>query len=80
MDNLSAGTIPLLLMKEENVPLDCPASLSAIRLTIPTTHPTIPISSKKVDAFASESLDALLPESLDDLRRNGWMTSIGISG
>jgi len=59
-------------MKEENVPLDCPASLLAIRLAIPPTYPVIPIRSKKWMP-SRRNRWMLCP-------RNRWMTCVGMGG
>jgi hypothetical protein len=80
MDNLSAGTnSPPPDERGERT-----AGLSSVAIGYPVgdsdNSSSYSDNPRKVDAFASESLDALLPESLDDLRRNRWMTSIGISG
>jgi len=73
MDNLSAGTASSLsLEKRENVPADCPASLSTRRQNDSTKPATDSNTAGKLDAFPLESLDAF--------DWNHWMTSIGISG
>jgi hypothetical protein len=72
MDNLSAGTLPLLSFEKRGERTSRLSSAAIARLNHSAISSTDSSDSQKLDGFPLESLDAF--------DWNHWMTSIGISG
>src|SRR6059036_798254 len=73
MDNLSAGTVSLLLIREKSERYQ-PNVQRRYRPRLKDS------AMPSTDSSRSQKLDGFPLESLDAFDRNHWMTSIGISG